>query len=671
MCILQIRAPSGMSAAAPAPSQTEAPAPAPAVSSDAAEASKAVGSDAAANPAPVPVFTAPPQLVASPFLASRADECALAMLLAQIHPRCELYRSTMTLLLRMCDRLAHYLLYRAYHGLNDAESLTSKPRINAEGADAKKEVPPTEPVDPHTVHFALPAALGRLTADLRSHTRHTRFSVVLPKLAEIDCSLERMDDLCSEGAVGFVIPLDCADRWIQDFTRGLQIDDPQATLPAVMLTVPERAVLCALVEYFMAEVLELAGNSALMVNRTPIQVHDVWLAIEGDEELAVTLAQFLPVSWNISTEGIESPLQLACASKPADSDSRHTHFLDAAFSSHAAAQAALNRSSWYMDVDAVAEAARLIVSGSLPISEWDRRLRAAHVRPLRFVGVTPGEGVDPEVASAIVELTDVVGETFDLTIRGPAASLRAIRCDFVFMPRPPSAFGCTPASSLLASMQFGQQSDALSAAAQTQVREVGGEPTCVSVYKNIITQIDTSLQRSQYQPHHHGDQSDYSPGLKSTAAESVWNADVWKAMAAASGLLRFSLVGPTLFVQNQPLHIRRLFTARIIDESLVQSGIAPLPFVLSQLISEFHAFDLPYREDHAAAQMAAAGFAPKVPRSPNHAVYRGQLDSGVERCVDDELALTYRWPIENPFEGDEDDEGEDNEELPAAEGMDQ
>ena len=597
--------------------------------------------EVAVVPDPVPVFTGPPQLVASPFLSSRADEHALALLQSQIHPHLSLYRSTMALLLRMCDRMAHYLLHRAYHGENDADSLKAKPRI--EDMRPTGEEPLSPPVDPHTVHFALPAPLRPFTTELRSHTRHTRVSVVLPTLDEIAYSLDQIAKLNSKGDVGFVLPLVCAERWIEDFTRGLQLSDPDATLPAVTLSLTERVVLCALVEFFMAELLELAGNAAMDAQRTEIQVHDVWLALEGDSELAVVLAQFLPVSWrNISAAGIDSPTQLACASHPTDSDSRHTHFLDAPFASHAAAQAALNASSWYMDAEAVIEAARLLVSGALPTSDWDRRLHAAHLRPMRFIGVTPGEAAEPEIASAIVELTDAAGQTFDLTIRGPAGSGREIRsCDLIFMPRPPTYFGGTPPSTLVARMQFEHAQDA------------SGEYRATLVLsKDTISQIDTP-EHKDYQSHN----ADWIENIRAT-------------MSVASGLLPFSLVGPTLFVDNQPLQRRRLFTAHLIDESMVQSGIAPLPFVLSQLIAEFHTFDLPYREDKAAAQMAAAGFAPRhdpassVPRAAGStAVYRGQLNSGIERCVDNERALTAIWPIEKPWEEeqDQDDEGEEPE----------
>ena len=495
-----------------------------------------------------------------------------------------LTRAALTILQRFSDRLAHYLIHRAFHGLNggigDAQLSASSP-ASSSGLLA----------DAHSIQFAfdepLWSALGRLRVQ-------------------------------ATGERSRCLPIVLADRWLQDFSLGLRLRNADAVLPPSLHSPQSKVALCTLVVSILEELLDLActcfSDSYASVS-SKINLRNLWIAMETDDEMRA-LCAFLPVDWRIDTRGIEAPRQFAAASQPEDAEHHTTRILETPFSAHAASQFELDRSSWYHDSAAVIAAARMQARGELIEAPISQQLRETHVRPTRFWGVnnvvplvlrSAWEAAGFSSARPVPPPVDLTPPRFSLQLHPPPT------------PRTP-VYACV---SFVVSDANGRDSTFLLCGApddpSTQMRFVV-DPRAADPFQPLPAQLTLA---------------EFQPRQANATTE-----EVERAFRAATPLLKFSLFGPSLFSENHPAPMRRLFTAHLIDACMDAAGLIPLPIVLSELISEYNACELPFIEDKAREQMSTLPLRPVAESS-----YDGQLTSAVERACNAELDVNIMFPV--------------------------
>ena len=380
--------------------------------------------------APVPAFL-------SPF--TEAQEVATRNVLAQIHPDLAVSRTALTLLMRMQDALAHYLLLRAFKGQNPAHRPGRGPNAPAEDEQMEEHADTfaLQESDPsHAIHFVFPSSV--YAPQLCAHAETERVKAVQKFVTGEVHQLPQPDF--------FQFSQEVAVRWFADFATGIERGEsgaeakaeakrraqakeeaeerrtgkkkkakatadvavqagagsseskeaePQSPpnlelLPEVLQTPLEQISLAAVVEYMSAELLELGGNRALDRGAGCLQPLDIWVSIAQDEELR-SLAKFLHTCWSTSgSDALASPLDAARipANAPAESFGLPplTLMLDAEFAMAQKALGTVNATSWYNNAAKVKEYARAFARGDLRMSPVSRALAELQVRPIQFYG---------------------------------------------------------------------------------------------------------------------------------------------------------------------------------------------------------------------------------------------------------------------------------------------
>lgn len=397
-------------------------------------AATAATGDSASSSCPYP--RAPPMRHVSPFLQSHED--ATRAVLAQIHPDLGLTRSALTVLLRLQDRLAHFLLHRAFYG--EGEEQDSQPSFTYAPADDSIDAV-------HRVRFRFPSRVS--VGELQKHADSERVKAM--------ARLQRNGPTNEFSAIGLQFGQELAERWINDFAKGInkeraeqqqatqaqaraqaessqvepatsdtkreteskddsekkestlhqaEVDSSQESIsnsstlpldslfPKPLRELSERVSLCASVEYITAEVLELAGNRALDRAMNTLSMIDLWCGFNRDEEL-FHLARFLPIEWKVDMTHIsagdtdsQNDAHLSLSSTGAGCTSMPTiiDLLESEFAGPLKCQSAVNQTSWYFDPDRLATVAKQFARGQRAEHEITRSLRAMHVRPKRFWG---------------------------------------------------------------------------------------------------------------------------------------------------------------------------------------------------------------------------------------------------------------------------------------------
>lgn len=171
----------------------------------------------------VPPAAAPAYL--SPWTTDQ--EVATRNVLAQVHPDLYISHDAITVLMRLQDNLAHYLLRRAFSGLNpphrpgrSAEELARMPQHLIEEDQTYSEMYAAAEADPtHAIHFALPD--GLCIPEISLHA-----------LSE---QIKAQSQFCREGEMDHLSPNSfqfqaktVGKKWWLDFQKGIELG-PEAT----------------------------------------------------------------------------------------------------------------------------------------------------------------------------------------------------------------------------------------------------------------------------------------------------------------------------------------------------------------------------------------------------------------------------------------------------------
>jgi len=474
----------------------------------------------------------------------------------------------MAMVNRWEDRIAHYLLQRAYDGLNAAESAEEASKLRVEYRS------------PHSIHFKLPSCIA------------SYFPVLLSFLPS-----QRRSGFMEISATCALI----AQRWINDFECGIKIHQGTANDTYTSSLPASASILMATSTSGSASILPAAMNDPMMLYTivTTLSIHllrqgtclsrrmerdagdtrrihaaHVVYAICCDRELAAFCFQLVPISLDFTAfveaaRAMDDRRMMMAVTGSAGGDIgdgmvptaedikdfttpiAYDRALQFVFEQSFRHLSQLNQSSWYMNEAKVKHYARSFARGEMADEGMGRWLRECGIRPLQFYGCLP-RAVAPSLPFA----------------RQTVASSPSTAC-FTFIRSNP-----------------------------------GGSNAVIKMYDGSSGRMIKLTKPTE-------------------TSASVTDEE---GSETARILTQFSRFGPTFYVNNHPPSARRLFIATLIDESSHMNGLPTLPTDVINIIAHFTDIDLPYIESEAKQQMAE-WTAARPHRSPS---YPGQVLNPVE-----------------------------------------
>jgi len=689
-----------------------------------ASANADLTSDNVTLPLPLPLTPLPPPRYLSPFLEESVDMLRQVLLSCPADST-KITQSAIILLMRWQDRMAHYLLQRAYDGLNAPETEEEASKLSEEDRD------------PHSIHFKLPSECSSSCRGVLKQMASVR-----RQLAE---SYADVDE--------FEARPEPAKRWVEDFERGVRIEmrarqqqqgmqrqsdrasspstHPSEPEPVPSLSVPplpsischprQLWILMDLVDAVICQLLNLALDWASTMNPSQPQppssssssslggksdiasntssggtCTDLDEAARASEDMVhvVITPQDLVNVLSINRENCRAPLHtlllelLPVAFELSNYPTKLTH-----------------------PFHAVTPNVQHDISAGMEPGEDDIAIFATPITQDRAIQFVLNEASrrqhelnqsswymdEAKVKQYAIQFAHGRRTEDDITVQLRESGIRPLR----FYGRPPSnlmsdtghiiSFAFTDSSmapprapsqpvqcyqpllfnglSVRALEDHGAGADE----GQYDERHEEEEEEDEDATDHEVTAGDPSNVESVDGSHSsHAEPSTTSsprPDLTSCLSNNQWQVLVWAS--------RFTMHGPSLYTANHPPHARRQFATVLLDEVATINQLPPLPSVLIDIIVGYLDMDLPFISNeayhnggfsldaHASGAIHPIESAQRWKAMPNETMYDAPEDDDDDADDDDDMDHD---PMSDVLDGDENENEDENEDEDGGEG---